>query len=379
MFCSTLQDVTNTSGTIVWFRGNECQDENKAKCPPRVAVEYLEPGLEMGENYGDVFADVANHNMAAHTYLHVNEQPTTLAADVSGGGSAWPNHEEVHEPLAVMACDITVDTLGLLEIRNEYFLTTCVSKKSIAQKLGKNASNILRIIEDFLYDPKHEYTVDILAHMLLDEARNMPNPDYMQMQPHINPCMRTILVRWLFNVHVVWKLRKETWFLAVNLIDQYLSRHVVKPHRLPLIGVTASCIASKFEEIKPPALRHWVHILDCCFTVNDIAQMECSMFESLGGNVVKPTTTHFLQIFLDFFVNADTMQCKFAHYIITLASLELGMIKYPPSCIAAAAISLSKQLIWHVPFRSSTNELMLQCLQELRALVKVAQPSRNMT
>ena len=42
-----------------------------------------------------------------------------------------------------------------------------------------------------------------------------PNPGYMANQPDVNDRMRAILVDWLVDVHLKFKLRTETLYLTV--------------------------------------------------------------------------------------------------------------------------------------------------------------------
>jgi len=39
--------------------------------------------------------------------------------------------------------------------------------------------------------------------------------------------MRAILIDWLVDVHIKFKLLPETLFLTVNLIDRYLEKNIV--------------------------------------------------------------------------------------------------------------------------------------------------------
>lgn len=64
--------------------------------------------------------------------------------------------------------------------------------------------------------------------------------------------MRAILIDWLVEVHLKFKLVPETLYLTVNLIDRYLERVEVMRDKLQLVGVTAMLIASKYEEIYAP-------------------------------------------------------------------------------------------------------------------------------
>ena len=71
--------------------------------------------------------------------------------------------------------------------------------------------------------------------------------------------MRSILVDWLVEVHMKFRLVPETLYLCVNIIDRYLERAFCERTKLQLAGITALLIACKYEEIYPPEVR------DCCY------------------------------------------------------------------------------------------------------------------
>ena len=56
------------------------------------------------------------------------------------------------------------------------------------------------------------------------ELRYMPLAGYIKRQKDINGKMRAILVDWLVEVHVKFKLVPETLYLTVWLIDKYLEK-----------------------------------------------------------------------------------------------------------------------------------------------------------
>ena len=98
------------------------------------------------------------------------------------------------------------------------------------------------------------------------------NPaDYMGNQPNINEKMRTILMDWMVEVHLKFKMVPETLYLTVNLIDRYLQRKTVRRSKLQLVGVACLMLASKYEEIYPPELRDLVYITDRAYVRNQQA------------------------------------------------------------------------------------------------------------
>ena len=115
-----------------------------------------------------------------------------------------------------------------------------------------------------------EYVQDMYQHFRGKEALTSVRPLYMENQPHINERMRSILVDWLVEVHLKFKLVPETLYLTINLIDRYLERSEVTRPKLQLVGVTSLLIASKYEEIYPPELRDLVYICDRAYTRSEV-------------------------------------------------------------------------------------------------------------
>ena len=86
--------------------------------------------------------------------------------------------------------------------------------------------------------------------------------------------MRAILVDWIIEVHLKFKLMPETLFITVSIIDRFLERVQIKRHNLQLVGVTAMLIASKYEEIYAPEVNDFVYITDNAYTKQQIFEME---------------------------------------------------------------------------------------------------------
>ena len=89
-----------------------------------------------------------------------------------------------------------------------------------------------------------------------------------QSQRDINATMRRILIDWLVEVAEEYRLESETLFLAVNYIDRFLSHVPVNRSKLQLVGVTCMLVASKYEEIHPPAVDEFVYISDNTYKVH---------------------------------------------------------------------------------------------------------------
>ena len=109
--------------------------------------------------------------------------------------------------------------------------------------------------------------------------------------------MRAILVDWLVDVHLKFKLAPETLFLAVNLIDRFIERKIVPKERLQLLGSTAMFVACKYEEIYPPELADFVFICDNLYSKQEILANEGDLVGILDFSLSFSSPLRFLHRF----------------------------------------------------------------------------------
>lgn len=115
----------------------------------------------------------------------------------------------------------------------------------------------------------------------------------MANQNDINEKMRAILIDWLVDVNVKFKLVSEALFMTINLIDRYLSHKQVTRHKLQLVGVSALLIACKYEEIYPPALKEFVTICDKAYNADQILEMEQDILHTLDFKITHTSSLRF--------------------------------------------------------------------------------------
>jgi len=165
----------------------------------------------------------------------------------------------------------------------------------------------------------------------------------MKVQTDINERMRGILVDWLIEVHLKFKLVPETLYLTVNLIDRYLEVQEVKRDKLQLVGVTAMLIACKYEEIYPPEVKDFVYITDNAYTKKEIMDMEYVMLKKFNFNVTVISGYRFLERYQKLCQDND-YAFYLAQYLMELAMVEYRMIKYKPSVLAAGSVYLAHKI-----------------------------------
>ena len=143
-----------------------------------------------------------------------------------------------------------------------------------------------------------EYQEEIIEYLLSLEQKKRINPNYMEEQKDINEKMRIILIDWLIEVHLKFKLLPETLFLTINFIDRYLQKNQTTRDKLQLIAVSSLLIACKYEEIYPPEISSFVYITDNAYKQEDILNYELKILYSLDYDITYPTPLRYLEILI---------------------------------------------------------------------------------
>ena len=185
-----------------------------------------------------------------------------------------------------------------------------------------------------------EYFDDIFLELKEKEEQFLPDINYMSKQKDINHKMRAILIDWLIDVHLKYKMLPQTMYISVNLIDRYLSKNETNRVKLQLVGVASMFIASKYEEIYPPELKDFVYITDNAYVKADVLDMESKMLGSLEFDIMVPTQWSFFEIFVKK-LHLDQKTLNLAWFLMELSLINYKMLKFKLSLIAATVILIS--------------------------------------
>ncbi|KAL2157444.1 hypothetical protein VTH06DRAFT_6136 [Thermothelomyces fergusii] len=189
-----------------------------------------------------------------------------------------------------------------------------------------------------------EYANDIFEYLRDLECQSIPNPQYMAHQDDLEWKTRGILIDWLIEVHLRFHLLPETLFLAVNVIDRFLSEKVVQLDRLQLVGITAMFIAAKYEEVLSPHIANFRHIADDGFTEAEILSAERFVLATLNYDLSYPNPMNFLRR-ISKADNYDIQSRTIGKYLMEISLLDHRLMAYRPSHIAAAAMYLSRLIL----------------------------------
>ena len=182
-----------------------------------------------------------------------------------------------------------------------------------------------------------EYLDEIYNNLLSDEnkLKFCPKMGYMTWQEDINEQMRAILIDWLVEVHYRFRLKSETLFQTVWIIDTYLSMKQITRAKLQLLGIASLLISCKSNEIYYPQLTEFTDITDGAYMKNELIDMEKKVLKILDFNIIAPTSNDFYNIISKAFC-FDQRQFYLGKYFLESSLIDYRMIKYNPSVLAVA-------------------------------------------
>ncbi|KAI8103512.1 hypothetical protein M9435_004849 [Picochlorum sp. BPE23] len=231
-----------------------------------------------------------------------------------------------------------------------------------------------------------EYAEEIYENLRLSERRRRPGTTYMEsVQTDINPAMRSILVDWLVEVGLEYRLSSDTLFMSVALIDRFLSLSDIRRNRLQLVGITAMLVSSKYEEIYAPQVDEFCFITDSTYTRDEVLSMEKELLKLLEFDLTQPTTKTFLRRYIKAAsaeISLDVVFEFLVSYLAELSLMDYNLLKFLPSHIAASCILLGLFLLgkprWSGTLSHYTSYMpkeLKQCVQMIHNLFVSAKTS----
>lgn len=188
-----------------------------------------------------------------------------------------------------------------------------------------------------------EYVKDIYKYLQALEAEQSVRPDFLQGN-EVTGNMRAILIDWLVQVSIKFRLLQETMYMTVAIIDRFLQDNPVPKKQLQLVGVTAMFLAAKYEEMYPPEISDFVFVTDNAYTAAQIREMERNILKVLKFQLGRPIPLQFLRRASKIHeVTAE--QHTLAKYFLELTMGDYDMVHFPPSMVASAALALTINIL----------------------------------
>lgn len=341
---AALGDVTNAA------KGVETQDEKKALgiTKPALASKAARPTGVQKLNR----ANSARSALGAKDTI-VKPKSGELKRPGSGSGILGDGHRKrVHTSTStVQSTEEAIFAAEKAPTQNQASEAPIVTKEEVKTTVQALQDAFNDLDAEDIDDPLMvaEYVGEIFEYYRTLETVTMPNPDYMDHQDDLEWKMRGILIDWLIEVHTRFRLLPETLFLAVNIIDRFLSQKVVPLDKLQLVGVTAMFIASKYEEVLSPHVGNFVHVADDGFTVEEVLSAERYTLQTLKYDLSYPNPMNFLRR-ISKADNYDIQTRTIGKYLMEISLVDHRFMRYPQSHVAATAMYVARLILESGPW-----------------------------
>ena len=142
-----------------------------------------------------------------------------------------------------------------------------------------------------------------------------------------------------------WKLKDDTIYMAMNIMDRYISQYKSKNLEFQLIAISSYLIASKYEDIYPPYIDELSQICNYIYSNDDIIKKEYEILSGLNFDVLYNSSYKFLT-FLHSVVDNQNMKLLYlAQFILEISLDNLDILQYSQSERALAALLVSKKIL----------------------------------
>ncbi|KYM98486.1 G2/mitotic-specific cyclin-B3 [Cyphomyrmex costatus] len=195
-------------------------------------------------------------------------------------------------------------------------------------------------VENWLdpYQVSH-YAMDIFEY-LKNREHLFPVGDYMDRQVCLSQWMRALLVDWMVEVQESFELNHETLYLAVKLVDLYLTKMTVGKETLQLLGAASLFIASKFDERIPPMVEDFLYICDGAYTQRELIKMEMNVLKVVNFDLGIPLSYRFLRRYARC-AKVSMPTLTLARFILEHSLMDYTVIRFSDSKMAAASLLLA--------------------------------------
>ena len=228
-------------------------------------------------------------------------------------------------------------------------------------------------IKDYFHALMDDYGDDIFRYLMKNEnvnISNYANKDLFNLQDkkYFNEKNRSIIFNWLVKNNFKWKLKDDTIYIAMNLMDRYISKYPSKNSEFQLIAISSYLIASKYEDIYPPYLDELSQICNYIYSNDDIVKKEYEILSGLNFDVLYNSSYKYLT-FLHSIADKENMKLLYlAQFILELSLENLDILEHSQCLRAISALLLAKKIL---QIKKSWNSLKLYYKYDENEIKKV--------
>ena len=170
--------------------------------------------------------------------------------------------------------------------------------------------------------------------------------NYLYIKPKFNNHLditdihRTILVDWLINVHLYFKLTDECLYLSIKLIDIFLARTInFTKNKLQLLGICSLQISSKYIEQIHPSINNLSDLCDKCYKKKEIIQFEKYLLQVNDYIIEQDQLLNYYDL-LCLILKFNIKYYYFGKMLLDLTLLDINFYKYRKNIIVFSICSI---------------------------------------
>lgn len=151
-----------------------------------------------------------------------------------------------------------------------------------------------------------QYGPNFLSEINKREKIGHPPQNFLD-RHKLNPALRRKMVDWMLEVFNVFHSEEETFFVAVNIMDNYIwkTKKTLEDKDIKLIGIVSMFLASKSFEYIPITLEKCVNMIaHRTIEGKEIIRMEKKIFNTIQLEILNVGIYEFIHYILyDFYIN----------------------------------------------------------------------------
>ena len=201
--------------------------------------------------------------------------------------------------------------------------------------------------------------------------------NYLHIKPNfrkhfdINNIHRTILVDWLINVHLYFKLSDECLYLSIKLIDIFLARSKnFTKNKLQLLGICSLQLASKYIEQIHPSINNLSDLCDKCYKKKEIIEFEKYLL-IINDYIIEQNPLLNYYDLISLILKFKIKYYYFGKMLLDLTLLDINFYKYQKNTIIFSICSLVIYNSKMINDITDNFELYIQECQEEKHKLKI--------
>ena len=160
------------------------------------------------------------------------------------------------------------------------------NKTRLKKEIDNQLNNIQTKPNEYTNSYLYYYGDKVIKDMILNEYENVVDystNDIFSLQDiqYINQNTRKNIIEKIAFYCNFWKLKDDTIYLTVNIMDRYTLNNKINDNEYELIGLASFLIASKYEDIYPPDASTISKIFPYKCNYIDILNKEIQILQSL--------------------------------------------------------------------------------------------------